>query len=322
MVTFLSSIHFIRPLWLIGLFLLPFFLFFLLKQQGNNSPWKTFCEPHLVKELLVTTRIFRKWLFPLGLLLTWFLAIIALSGPAWIQEPQPLFQNRQAAVIAVDLSSAMDASDLLPNRMLRAKLKIFDLLKSLNGQIGMVAFASEAYEISPLTEDYHTLELLVNDLTSSLMPVDGSDLRVALIKSAELIHQAGEKKGHIFILTAHPAQTQDIQIAATLAHQGIKTSILGIGSFTPSQTTVFPSANFNDQTLKQLAQAGGGVYQRFSNTNEDIHNLLSTPGLQLQGSDNLAKTKILTMKYKDEGIRFILCLLPFALFMFRKKSIL
>ena len=57
------------------------------------------------------------------------LAVVALAGPAWQSIEQPVFRSEQALVIALDLSRSMDAQDIAPSRLLRARLKILDILE-------------------------------------------------------------------------------------------------------------------------------------------------------------------------------------------------
>jgi Ca-activated chloride channel family protein len=86
------------------------------------------------------------------------LAITALAGPTWQRVPTPVFRNASALVIALDLSRSMDASDIKPSRLERARYKIADLLKKRkDGQTALLVYAGSAFTVTPLTNDTETI---------------------------------------------------------------------------------------------------------------------------------------------------------------------
>ena len=97
------------------------------------------------------------------------------SGSAmlsWRQREQPLWQTRAPLVVALDLSSAILANDLPPSRLLQARAKIAELLKErAGGQVGLVAYADEAYTVAPLTDDAANVALFLDALSPDVVPV-------------------------------------------------------------------------------------------------------------------------------------------------------
>ena len=92
----------------------------------------------------------------------WFVAIVALAGPAWERLPVPAFRSDEALVVALDLSRSMDAGDVEPSRLARAKLKLLDLLeRRAAGQTALVVFSTHAFTVTPLTTDTRTIASLV-----------------------------------------------------------------------------------------------------------------------------------------------------------------
>src|SRR5437016_540869 len=84
----------------------------------------------------------------------------------------------------------MNATDLKPNRLTRAKYKILDLLKQQNeGQTGMLVFSSKPFVVSPLTQDAATIAAMVPMLDLNILPVQGEDIGAGLRKAAEMIKQ-------------------------------------------------------------------------------------------------------------------------------------
>ena len=65
-------------------------------------------------------------------------------------------------VIALDVSKSMDAEDIKPSRLSRAKLELVEFIGSLRGdRVGIVTFAGKSIRNSPLTSDYSALEMFI-----------------------------------------------------------------------------------------------------------------------------------------------------------------
>jgi Ca-activated chloride channel family protein len=188
----MAAFHFLRPEWLWGLLPLVGILVFLAKRGANAHVWESVCDAHLLPHVLVGTTG-AKSRSPIILLgLGWTLALVALAGPVWSQLPQPVFRAESALVIVLDVSRSMDAQDVAPTRLTRAKHKILDILQARQeGQTALVIFAGESFVVSPLTDDSRTMKTLVQTLETNLMPVQGSRPALALKMGNELLEQAG-----------------------------------------------------------------------------------------------------------------------------------
>jgi Ca-activated chloride channel family protein len=101
----------------------------LAKRELGPGNWQNVVDPALMPHVLSGSANrgggLRWWLVGL----TGVIAATSLAGPAWQRIEQPVFRSDQALVVALDLSRSMDAQDVSPSRMLRARLKILDLLE-------------------------------------------------------------------------------------------------------------------------------------------------------------------------------------------------
>ena len=143
----LSEFHWLRPEWLWALLPLAVIVRRLLRQVRRASAWETQCDPHLLEKLLIQRARHQRW--PLVLLaVAWVLAVIALAGPVWQKLPEPVYRTQAARVIVLDLSPSMNASDIRPSRIARARFKVLDLLKRYReGQTALVVFAGEPFVV-------------------------------------------------------------------------------------------------------------------------------------------------------------------------------
>ena len=118
-----DDFHFLRPLWLLAAAPLAFLLWRMSRGDGSSDIWDEVCDLHLLPYLLVGSTLQRRWwLRIVGL--AWLLCVIALAGPTWSQLEQPIYKGRTARVIVLDLSLSMDADDLKPSRLTRARFKV------------------------------------------------------------------------------------------------------------------------------------------------------------------------------------------------------
>ena len=192
----MSDFHFLRPLWFLALPFLLALLWLFWRQRLHSRSWQEICDPALLPHLLLGRSQRRApwplWLLLAGLLLT----VTALAGPTWQKQPQPLLRQQSALVILLDLSRSMAAADLKPSRLVRARLKVEDILRQRReGQTALVVFAGDAFAVTPLTDDHRTIEALLASLDPEIMPVQGSEPGRALEEGAELLHRAGLSMG-------------------------------------------------------------------------------------------------------------------------------
>ena len=123
----MESLHLIRPLWLLALIPLLFISWRLWHRQRRGGNWQRVIDPMLLPHVLIgNPGKSSQW--PVVLFtLAGLLSILALSGPAWKQLPQPVFKQQSALVLVLDLSRSMDSTDIKPSRLTRARHKISDI---------------------------------------------------------------------------------------------------------------------------------------------------------------------------------------------------
>jgi Ca-activated chloride channel family protein len=325
----LTDLHFLRPAWLLALIPLGILLVWLIRHAHQSNPWKSACDPHLLPHLLVYQEKYtRHWPWIL-IGLAWLLAVLALAGPAWSHLPQNIYRTQLAKIIVLDLSRAMLAADIPPNRYTRARYKILDILKhSTEGQIGLIVFAEEPYVVSPLTQDAKTIEAMIPALEPDIMPRQGNNIGAALQKAGDLFQQTGTGEGEILLITTSTPTAADNNIAMILQKKGYKISVLGIGtaegapiptekSFSQTAGSQLNLAKLNKPALQKLAQEGGGEYLDFQKTSEDIEAWLTNIDRNQKMTD-AKKTDDTMPVWKDEGRWLIFPLLFIALIAFRR----
>lgn len=333
----LDTLHFLRPYWLLALIVVAGLTWMLYRRRLVSRSWQAIIDPHLLPHILVQQGTAQRRLWPYILLFLMGSALVlAVAGPAFKKIPQPVFRTEQSLVIVLDLSRSMDAADIKPSRLTRARHKIIDVLnRRKEGQTALVVYAGDAFVVSPLTQDSNTIAALVSSLTTDIMPIQGSHLVAAINAAGDLLRQAGAKDGHILLVTDGIAG-KDTGIETSidkLTTNGYRLSTLGIGTEEGAPIPLKGGGFLKDHNgdiviprleqwgLKKLATRGRGRYSLFSSDDSDIDYLL--PGISMAGmdrrlSDSIQAMDLKTDQWREEGPWLLLLVLPFAALAFRR----
>lgn len=322
-----ADFHWLRPDWLWMLPLVGLVTYALARRRLAPGSWQRIVDPALAP--FVLSRMQTKgrnvrWLLMVG---GGILAILALAGPSWNRVEQPVFRSEQALVIALDLSRSMDAQDLSPSRLTRARLKILDILeRRLSGQTALVVYSSNAFTVTPLTTDADTVAALVNSLSTDIMPSRGSYPVAAIAKSKQLLEQAGAILGEVLLITDGGSTQAAENAAGELRRSGYTLSVLGVGTgdgapipragggFVTDRSGNIVVPKIESSGLSSLAAAGGGRFAALSADDSDIDFLLSGTAATAAASDE----SLATDQWKEEGPWLLLLLLPVAASAFRR----
>jgi len=155
----LSQFNFAHPMWLWGNLVLFFIWTVFLLFYRVNSPshqLEKFVDSHLLPYLLINKsgKKSSTWKTLLLWSAVWSCLTFAMAGPRWDFREIETYSRDQSLVILLDLSESMNATDVKPSRLVRAKQKIEDLINLSQGvKIGLIAFAADPHMIAPITED-------------------------------------------------------------------------------------------------------------------------------------------------------------------------
>ncbi len=323
------ELHFLRP-WVLVLLPMVWLCWFLLKRLPSTDAWQQLLSPHLYRQLLAqqTSTPRRVWLPPLMLLL----GIVAAAGPSWQKLPQPAFQLKRATVLVLDMSMSMRATDIKPNRVTQARFKALDFARGqLEGEMALLAFAGDAYVISPLTPDHNNISLLLPDLKPEIMPAQGSDFSGALKMADQLLQQAGYMHGDIVFFTDGFDSSQFTQIRDQLSGLHHRVSILAFGNSDGAPVQLENGELLKDargsivlpkvplRQLQEIASLTGGVYAHSSFDDSDVQKLLALPELKL--NDQAAQTQMQGDQWQDAGIYLCYLLLVLGIWYLRQPQL-
>jgi Ca-activated chloride channel family protein len=326
----MTDFHFLRPWWLIALLPLAALLVLLYRRQSSGGDWREFCDEALLPHVLIG-RPARAARLPLGLAgLGGILAILSLAGPAWERLPAPVFRDLSPLVMVLDLSMAMDAADLKPNRLERARFKIEDILHARkDGQTALVVYAGDAFTVTPLTDDAATITAQLSSLAPRLMPVQGSRIDLGLEMAGRLLQQAGLNSGDVLLVTAGDGLADGNNAAAKLRSESYRVSVLGVGTpdggpvplaeggFLKNAEGHIVVPQLNAPALRSLAEAGGGLYRTLDSGSGDLDALLRFFDHRIDKARQTGNT-VRIEQWREAGVWLLPLLLPMAALAFRR----
>ena len=225
-------------------------------------------------------------------------------------------------VVALDVSHSMEARDVKPSRLARARLELSDLIDHLRGdRFGLVVFAGTAFVQCPLTTDYAAAKLFLKAVDPGAMPVQGTDIGTALDEARQLLHsRRGTRSQVVVLLTDGEDHGPDtLSIAHTLHDEGIRVYTVGIGSKSGEPIPILDHeghvvgykkdeagntvlSRLDPKVLEQLAKITGGRY---------IHATDGSIGMSkvIHDLDHLQKAEFesrMTTRFEDRSVFLIL----------------
>lgn len=206
----IGDFHFIRPWWLTALLASVTILWLATRSTDVRSQWKAMIAPHLLDSLVIEagrgSRISPSWLLA-GVLA---LGTLGAAGPTWQRQSPPFVEDTASLVIAVDLSATMDAIDVTPSRLERAKLKIRDIIATRGGaRTALIAYAGSPHVVLPLTEDGALIETYTDALATRIMPEGGKDTAKALQLADQMLARESSSGTILFVTDGIEAKAFD-----------------------------------------------------------------------------------------------------------------
>ncbi|ENM5807714.1 VWA domain-containing protein, partial [Vibrio mimicus] len=322
----MAPLIFLYPHWLWLLAPLLMLTLWLGLRQNKRS----LIAPHLAQAMGIHTSTFRhlSWL----LTLVWLLAILALAGPSWQSAERPSVQNSAARVLMMDMSRSMYATDLAPNRLTQARYKALDLLKGWQeGTTGLVAYAADAYVVSPLTSDTATLANLIPNLSPEIMPYQGANAANAVSLAISMLQQAGHQQGDLILIADDLSRSEREKITQQLQGSEWRLVLLAMGTSSGAPITLSDGSLLKDrqgQTVitktafdqfQQLSQSINGVLTAYRADGADIEQILRITQQPTEIGEQSSRQAI--KERVNNGYWLILPLIIAALFMFRRGAL-
>jgi len=330
----MADFHFLRPLWLLLLLALPALYLTRHKLRQADAGWSRYIPQPLLKPLLnkpgqgAPDGASRSPLLPLNIAL--LVLAIGLAGPSWRQAPTPLKQPEDSLVIVLDLSLSMLATDAEPDRLTLAKRKVRDLLAQRRGGLtALLVYSGDAHTVTPLTEDFRTIEAMLGVLDPAIMPAQGNRADLAISQAVDLLNQGAPGRGRILLISDDVPRSYHGAISNHLAGTGYALSTLVVGTpeggpiplakrgFLRSNGEIV-IARADPDAMERLARANGGDSHELTLGDADIRALALEPGAEEDWSET--DDGLTINRWQDDGYWLLWLALPLLLLGWRRGA--
>ncbi|MBL0717628.1 MAG: VWA domain-containing protein [Desulfosarcina sp.] len=270
------------------LLIIPVIIFLILfENRKKKVTLELFADTNLLSSLTETVKkeiLFFKGLF---FVIAIIFLILACAGPKWGSHYQDVQRKGVDIIFLLDVSSSMQAQDVKPDRLERAKREITDFLKITEGdRIGLVLFAGDAFVQSPLTLDYDAVSMFLGSVNVDSLPVPGTDIGNGIKTALNAFDFKSLTDKVIVIITdGEDNEGRGLQQAEKAIKKGVKIFVYGIGDPSgapiPDETGGFKKdkdgnlilSKLNEKDLRRIAEAADGRYVRSVTGDLDLDRL-------------------------------------------------
>jgi len=257
--------HWGNPYLLFLIILIPVFL--ILVGVGNHNRKKNFSKFAEVKFFDFFMQQFSGFHWSLKnfiFVFAFLFIIIAIARPRWNKEVQIIKKEGIDIVVAIDVSKSMDATDIQPSRIKRAKDQISLFIDQLKGdRIAIVAFAGQSFVQCPLTNDYDAAKLFLNLMDTETVPSYGTNIGGAITNALEIFSEKEKHKVIIVVSDGEDLEENATKIAEEAGKQNAIIYTLGIGS--PEGSTI-PIKNRDGDVVYAKDDKGDIVFTKLDIT--------------------------------------------------------
>ena len=250
--------------------------------QKRKRNLRKFGDPSLLKEMMPDVSKYRPTIKFCLLLSAITILIFMIARPQVGSKISHEKREGIEVLIALDISNSMLAQDVIPSRLEKSKLLIEDLVDHFtNDKVGLVFFAGDAFVQLPITNDYVSAKMFLQNINPSLITTQGTDLARAISLSQSCFTQREHIGRAIIVITdGEDHEGGALEAAREAYKKGINVFILGVGT---SKGAPIPDGNggylkdnsgqtvlsaLNEQMCQQVAKAGNGVYIHVDNTSD------------------------------------------------------
>lgn len=265
------------------LMLVPVILLMFLILTNKDSFQKYFSKEVLTK-LSVSNKYMSKTTRNTLFFIALILMIFSLARPVMDEKEHSFKQEVASIVIAIDVSRSMLANDIYPNRLDFAKKKLLSIINnSKQNALAVILFAKSSFILSPITQDFNSLKILVNNLDTGTNFDNGSNIFSTLEATNKLLKDY-ENKNLLILSDGGNNQNYEKEIeyanenkinVYTLALATNKASPIKLadGNFLTKKDGSIVTVTLNEN-IKELSLNTNGGFIKYSMNDSDVKQIL------------------------------------------------
>ncbi|MBQ9641602.1 MAG: VWA domain-containing protein [Bacteroidaceae bacterium] len=291
--------RFANPIYLYLLLLIPVFtaLYVFLRWRMKKQ-LRLFGDPRLLAHLMPDVSAMRNHVkFALMMTALGLIAVI-MARPQFGTRNEEVKRSGIEVMIACDVSNSMLCRDVIPSRLDKSKMIVSKLIEQFDqDKMGLVAFAGSAITLLPMTSDYVSAKMFLDQLNPATIPVQGTNMAEAIQRSvAGFSEKTKVGRALILITDAEDHEAGAVEAAKEARKAGIQIFVLSVGTASGGPIPMgggtykkdlsgnVVTTKLNEQVGKEIAKAGNGMYIHVDQNNQ-AQRILETEISKMQKED-------------------------------------
>jgi Ca-activated chloride channel family protein len=287
-----------EKVWFWILLVIPvIILLFAILQFWKYRTQKRFANPKLLKRLSPNQSLFKSILKIVVLCLAVACFAMALVNPKIGTKLETVKRQGVDIVFAVDVSKSMLAEDVAPNRLEKSKQLVTQIINNLaSDRVGIIAYAGKAFPQLPITTDYASAKMFLNNMNTDMLSSQGTAINEA-IELAKTYYDNEEQTNRVLIIISDGEDHSDVasSVAEEASDEGIRIFTIGVGDVKGGRIPIKRNGvllnykkdnqgetvitKLNEETLKAIAEEANGAYINGTNTADvikEVKDILNT----------------------------------------------
>ena len=278
-----------EKIWFWMLMIIPVIIvLFALLQFWKYRAQKRFANRTMLKRLSPDQSRFKGILKIFVLSLAFGCLAIALVNPKIGTKLETVKREGVDIVFAVDVSKSMLAEDIAPNRLEKSKQLVTQIINNLGSdRIGIIAYAGKAFPQLPITTDYGSAKMFLQNMNTDMLSSQGTAINEA-IELAKTYYDDDQQTNRVLIIISDGEDHGETasNVAEEANKEGIRIFTIGVGNVKGGKIPIKRNGvllnykknnagetvitKLNEETLKQIAEEANGAYLNGSNTAEVV----------------------------------------------------
>ncbi len=263
--------------------------------------------------------------------------VIGLVNPKVGTELKTVKREGVDIVFAVDVSKSMLAEDIAPNRISKAKRLVSELINKLvSDRVGIIAYASTAVPVLPITTDFNSAKMFLESLNTEMLSSQGTSIVEAIELSRGYFDDDNQTNRVLCILSdGEDHDFDEEQLVSSIEKSNILIYTIGLGSLKGAPIPIKENnivkaykknikgetviTRLNENLLKKISNNSNGMYFKGDITVDVVSKIIN----QLKEMDKREFESKEFISFKDQFqwfLGFALILLFIDTIIFDKKT--
>ncbi|MDT0558203.1 VWA domain-containing protein [Ichthyenterobacterium sp. W332] len=281
-----------EKIWFWAFIIIPVILMvFMLLQFWKKRAQKRFANSEILERLSPNKSVLKSTIKVLVLSLAFACLIIGLVNPKIGTKLETIRSQGVDIVFALDVSKSMLAEDIAPNRLDKSKQLMTQIINNLvSDRIGIIAYAGKAFPQLPITTDYASAKMFLQNMNTDMLSSQGTAINEA-IELAKTFYNDDEQTSRVLIIISDGEDHSEVaaDVAEEASEEGIRIFTIGVGDVKGGPIPIKRNGvilnykkdsngetvitKLNEETLKNIANEANGAYINGKSTTNVVESI-------------------------------------------------